>query len=265
MAELVLRKRKLLRADVSMTADTGSENDCLWSTGERTDAREFYEKVIVPYCREIGIDAVFVRTNDKDGNPLPPLHEAMILGDTPKFVPVFGSRMGRMRQECTDKWKIRAMSQEARRRGATTLRSAIGLNYGEMDRVSGRVVGKSKLDGYTTFQCGTTNKAGVFEAVKWQTKYYPFIDRKMNREDCQKLCDEEGLPYIVSSQCDMCPHKNGDRWQRSTPATVEWAAGLEARFGGNFFLTDQRIPLQLAIPNMKTSEGGFCTNEVCGF
>ena len=31
----------------SITADTGAEDDCLWSTGERTTAKEYYERVVI--------------------------------------------------------------------------------------------------------------------------------------------------------------------------------------------------------------------------
>lgn len=260
MALLVLRKRKIVRGDISMSADTGSEFDCLWSNGRRTDARTFFEEVIAPYCRDIGIKAVFVRTRDKKGNAYPPLHEAMLamVNDSPRFVPLFGSEGGRLMQQCTDRWKVRAMLQEARRRGAGTMRAAIGLHCEEMGRVKGRWVGKSKLDGFNTFRCTERD---------WLTKHYPLIDLKMTRQDCRELCDEEGLLYIVGSQCNMCPHKNRERWERDLPSTLAWAAEIESRFGGNFFLTDKRIPLMQALPLMtppKDDDFG-CENDVCGF
>lgn len=273
MSILILRKRGIVRGDISMSADTGSENDCLWNTGRRTDARTYCEEVIVPYCKEIGIKCAFIRTLDKYGKPLPPLHEAMILhqegrdGATPSFVPVFGSQGGRIRQACTDKWKLRAMSQHAKRLGAKTMRSAIGLHCEELGRVSGRLLGKSKLDGFNTFQNGF-EEDGKFVPIKWQTKFYPLIDLKMTRKDCRNLCEEEGIPYIVSSQCDMCPHKDRGRWERSSPETREWAAGLEQQFSGNFFLSDKRIPLQMAIPTMTKpddDQNDFgCQNDQCG-
>lgn len=261
MALLVLRKRKIIQADISQSADTGSEFDCEWSDGRRTDAKTFFEEVIVPFCDSIGIKSAFVRTRDKYGNDLPPLHEAMILEEsgTPGFVPVFGSNGGRMAQLCTSKWKVRAMRQNARRLGAKTMRCAVGLHCDEAGRVSGKYIGKSKRDGFSTFQdddCG------------WTSKFYPFIDLKMTRNDCRKMCDEEGLPYMVSSQCNVCPHKDRERWERDTPETIERVAALEAGYNGNFFLTDKRIPLKLAIPLMKKSDeqNDFgCQNDQCGF
>lgn len=273
MAQLILRKEGRIVGDISQSADTGSEIDCLLSDGRRMSAKLFFESVIMPYCQSIGIEAAFVRTRKNDGSELPPLHEVMSLqqegriGATPAFVPLFGSKMGRMAQQCTDKWKIRALRQNARRLGAKTMRSAIGLHCEEMGRVSGKLI-RPKVGEFNVFQDGTEDKNGIWHPLQWCSKYYPIIDLGMTREDCRNLCKKEGLPYMISSQCFMCPHQDGPRWNRNTPELNAQAAQLEEGFAGNFFLTDQRIPLMMAIPNMKQDDeqNDFgCQNDQCGF
>lgn len=72
MMMCVLAAEGKIPARLSITADTGSENDCLWSTGKRTDAKDYFDMVIAPYCRENNIEASFVRAVDKTGKKLPP-------------------------------------------------------------------------------------------------------------------------------------------------------------------------------------------------
>jgi len=254
--------------DVSITADTGSENDCLWSTGRRSTSKEFFDEVIRPLAMSGGIDAAFVRSRYKDGSELPPLHEEMNMGVL-RNIPMFGSKGGRYQQTCTDKWKLRAIKQEGRRRGAKTMLSAIGLHVDEQRRLRGPVVGKE--NGVHIFQSGYQSKSKQkWVSWKWMTHWYPLIARKESREDCRRHLDQAGIPYLLSSECDMCPHKNGSRWLRTSPEMIDKCAEWEAKFEGKFFLTPQRIPLKMAIMNMRdeTKDGDEdfgCQNDVCRF
>ena len=92
-------------ADVVIVADTGWENDMLWSTGtQRTTAREFFEQVTKPLAESYGIDAAFVRTVGDDGAEYPPLNAAQLRapknGKIDGFriidIPLFGSAGGRL-------------------------------------------------------------------------------------------------------------------------------------------------------------------------
>lgn len=133
--------------DVVITADTGWENDMLWNTGERTTAKEFFERVTKPLAKSYGIDAAFVRTLDKDGNPYEPIPVAMArkqtLAGSEQYpgknygldIPMYGSQGGRLSQSCTSKWKIQGINQELRRRGAETATTYLGLHLDEVRRV----------------------------------------------------------------------------------------------------------------------------------
>ena len=210
-------------ASVVITADTGWENDCLWSTGERTNAATFFNQVTKPLAEEYGMSAYFVRAQDGNGVPLPPLQDTQALGT--EDIPLFGSRGGKLKQSCTSKYKIAAIRQQLRRLGATTATTNMGLTVDEVHRMR-------------------TND------VKWETKAYPLIDAGIYRATIQEQLDKRKIPYLVTSQCDGCPHKDFPRWQRTSPGTLIELAEFEAKFNGEFFLTGARIPLLQAIDRM---------------
>jgi hypothetical protein len=269
---LALAIRQDLPATVSITADTGSEQDRLWSTGERSTAREYYERIVEPLCNGTHVVPRFVRALDKDKQPLPALIDHLrSVAELGKFrsakIPLFGSRGGKLRQVCTDKWKVRAIRQEARRLGATHLNSAQGIHFGEAKRrIKGRFIGK--LAGWSTYQ-DTVKRNGEESVTKWCTHYYPLIDMQLARENIVELLDAKGIPYLISSECDMCPWKDLPRWERTSPDKLVEIASLESLFNGEFFFTDKRVPLMRAIEEMRkeppqqTMDFG-CGNHHCG-
>lgn len=243
MYMMVLAGLHKIPATLSITADTGWENDCLLSDGRRITASEFYNDIIVPVGIEFNIETAFVRSQDGDGNPLPPLGEEMRRGVIPG-IPTFGSNGGRIKQGCTGKYKVRAVRQELRRRGAITARCGLGLTMDETHRMR-------------------QNKD-----VAWHTVYWPLIDERLYRATIEERLAKAGIPYMVTSQCDGCPHQDYHRWSRLSPDTISDVIKIEAVFNGTQFLTDQRIPLVQALKKMKAKrperslfdlcEGGYC-------
>lgn len=238
---------------VSITADTGSENDRLTNRGERVTAKDFFDSVVKPLAEKNGVIAKFVRAQNKDGNDLPSLWDDVKAAAAAQDVPLFGSNGGRLRQTCTDKWKMKAIKQEARRMGAKVLISAIGMHVGEiMRRARGRLIGKirSFQGKYNLFQHGITVD-GEFQPVKWMKHYYPLADMRLSREAISEKLVDIGLPYLLTSECDHCPHKDGPRWLRTSQHVIDEIAKQEARYNGEFFFTDLRIPLKMAIEKFK--------------
>ena len=191
---------------VSITADTGSEIDRQTNKGERVTARDFFDNVVKPMGDKHGVDARFVRSQDENKNDLPPLwHDVRAAAATD--VPLFGAEGGRLKQTCTDKWKMRAIKQEARRMGATMLISAIGLHVNEvMRRAQGRQLGKTKEHHgrFTLFQNGQ-GKGNDWTPIHWMRHYYPLADMRLSRDIIQEKLDALGIPYLLTSECDMCP------------------------------------------------------------
>lgn len=260
-------------ARFSITADTGSEEDRVMSDGTRTTAREFFDKHVAPMCRRSGIGAFFVRSKFKDGSEFPALHEQMAAGGLERQnVPMFGSDGGRLRQTCTDKWKMRAIRQCLRQLGAKRARNAVGIHYGEAWR---RISGTPQLLftwrnlSYRTYQ--TVDGRKPPKPIRWMSHYYPLVDSMMNREAVRDELNRLGLPYLKTSECDFCPHQDDERWLSHTPESLERSAKLEEVYDGEFFFTDRRIPLLLAVEDMrrnpKPSDPAFgCrdNNNLCG-
>lgn len=223
---LLMAHQGIFPADVVIVADTGGENDMLWSTGERTTAREFFERVTKPLAEEFGFDVAFVRANDGNGQPLPDIMSVQRIADDGKFeidLPLFGSQGGRLQQSCTSKWKKAAVRQELRRRGATTATTNLGLTMDELHRMKSN-------------------------DVKWERLHWPMLlNEKTYRVECEQKLAAAGIPWIVRSQCDFCPHKNAFRWGMSSPKTLNEAAEFEASFNGEFFLSSKRIPLKMVL------------------
>ena len=242
---LVMAAEGGIQARLSITADTGWENDRLWSDGTRSTAREYFDRVVLPFATEYGIEAVMVGAVMSDGTPVPPLGEWMRSfvesGQLNHIkIPLFGSNGGRLRQSCTSRKKVAAIRQELRRRGATSARTAHGLHRGEVTRMkghSGRVEG-----GFYTL---------TSIDVQWHSHYYPIIEAGLFRSDVQGELTKRGIPYLLSTECDGCPHKDWARWARTSPHVIDDLADMESRMNGQFFFTDKRIPLRDALKMMK--------------
>lgn len=242
---LVLAAEGRIPARLSITAATGWERDCLWSTGERTTSVAYFEQVVKPYAEAHDIEAVLVEALKKDGTPVPPLGEwTRQYIEAGKLnhvkIPLFGSEGGRLRQPCTSRKKVAAIRQELRRRGAITARTAHGLHRGEVHRMKGQ---NGRIEGgfYTLTS---------IDAL-WQSHYYPIIDIGLFRTDVNTELERRGIPYLLSTECDGCPHKDWPRWSRTSPAVIDDVADMEARMEGQFFFTDKRIPIKEALPLMQ--------------
>ena len=278
--------RREIPATVSITADTGWEKDRKWSNGRRGPIKEYFDEIVVPMGEKYGIKTVFARAEDGKKQPLMDLVEhtkwCAVTGKLNNLkIPLFGSRKGRLMQACTDKWKIRAINQTLRKLGATTACTAQGIHSGEADRrVKGlweRVDGKWNI-WRTTAPVTTKTPLGKVKTqkpIKWLTHYYPLVDLGFNRRDCQEAIVAEAIPYLLSSECDGCPHKDLIRWERTDPAVLQELAALEKQFNGEFFFTVERIPLLDAIAAMRAKraanpekyqvEADFgCGNAICG-
>jgi hypothetical protein len=241
----------------------------LWSNGRRTDAATFFLEVTEPLANEYGIEAAFVRSKDRDGGKYQPIDDYIVerlpgadLGKAEGIdIPLFGSGGGKLKQACTSKWKIQGIRQELRRRGAKTARTSLGLTVEEMHRMKIDVKIKWHweawpLINYTSTQSNDTASMG--------------LDRTWRRGEIQDELERRNIPYLVTSECDGCPHKDWPRWSRTSPATVAELAAFEALFQGEYFLTRELVPLPEALALMAdresmgifeeldTCESGYC-------
>jgi hypothetical protein len=275
MLLVLMACRGEIKATESITANTGWEKDRLWSNGRRASAMDYWSDVVAPLCNSNRIVPSFIRTRDEEGKEFVDLIEHLRQcardGIVPN-IPLFGSDGGRLRQVCTDKWKIRAIRQYLRSLGATTARGAQGIHYGEADRrVRGRFI---CTEGEWSIYRTTVKRDGVDVEIQWLSHYYPLVDRKVRREHAVRQLNDAGVPYLISSECDGCPHQDLPRWERHLPSVLNDLAETEKLFKGEFFFTDKRIPLIEALDQMRRqksenpdlfAEADFgCQNDHCG-
>lgn len=246
---IVMAGEGLYPADVVIVADTGWENDMLWSTGDRTNAQLFFLNVTRPLANRYGIDAYFVRSKQDNGSDYLPIPESVLskqaVAGTEEHkseyygldIPLFGSNGGRLRQSCTSKWKIQAIRQQLRRLGATTATSAMGLHRDEIHRVKPAKENDWQQLIWPMLDLGTNGNLG--------------IGRTWSRIDVESELNRRNIPYLVTTECDGCPHKDWARWNRTSQQTIEELAAFEATFDGQFFLTPYRKPLKEAIALME--------------
>ncbi len=286
----------IIPATVSVSADTGDENDRLWNTGRRSTNEEYFNEIIVPLCKGSRVTPYFVRSVDKYKKPLVGLSDLLvsdIAKGRPTHVPLYGSRGGQMLQTCTDKMKIRAVRQQLRRLGAKRGHFWQGIHFYEADR---RVKGiylrqqgdysiyqttvienkKDPITGKNMIDPETGKNVKFNKPIKWLTHGYPLVDMKLNRDGIYAEMNRRGIPYIISSECDKCPHQDLPRWERHTQESIDTTAELERQMGGEYFFTPLRIPLKEAIAFMQaeritnpkkyakdTADFG-CNNGICG-
>lgn len=289
MAQLILAAQKKVPSCISITADTGWENDRLMvetpvSDGTRMTAAEYYQRIVLPYCQAHGIEAHFVRAADKRGRMMPTLWQHTLeMIEKGKLshikIPLFGSDGGRLRQACTSRWKIAGINQCARDLGAKT---AVFYQAIVMDEVPRRIKGINPIKhGRFTVYDQIERRVKYLDdnghlqerlvIRKWAKVCYPLVDLRMFRRDAAQVCIAAGVPYLITSECDGCPHQDIDRWDRHTPEVLHQIAKAEARMDGQFFFTDARVPLLEALPilrDRKRSEWaidfGCESGGVCG-
>jgi hypothetical protein len=246
---IVLAGEGYFPTDIVIVADTGWETDMLWSNGKRTDAKGFFNQVTQPLAETYGFPAVFVRSIRKDKTPYPALPVMQIPGK--EDIPMFGSKGGRLSQFCTSKWKKQAIRQELRRQGADTATSFLGLTMSEVERIRPNDVQWEKLN---------------WPLIGFPTQ--PNWDKRFYREEINKELEKRHIPYLVTSQCDGCPHKNYFRWSNNTPEKIAELAEFESQWNGKQFLTSIRKPLLEALQEMKKKQqhdepNDFCENGLC--
>lgn len=113
-----------------------------------------------------------------------------------------------------------------------------------------------------------------------QRREYPLIGLGLNRQDCERVITDAGLPLPGRSACWFCPYHSGEEWrrlQRDHPDLFERACQLEEmmqdrrqRLGKDrVWMTDQgakeRATLrvlhahdQLTFATEGSCDGGYC-------
>lgn len=273
-----LAKSGVIPATISITADTGTELNRLRSDGQYTTMERYYDEVIAPLGEQWGIETVFARAHTREGEPMVSIweHTEQMI-EAGKFnhikIPLFGVQNGqsRLRQACTQRWKTAAIRQTLRTLGATTARGAQGIHIGEaVRRMKGGNPRQIDNEPWHTFQ----SMDAVDRPVKWLTHYYPYVFLGLDRAGIRQRMEELGIVYLVTSECDICPHKDAFRWANTSDEMLERIYALDDKLApAKLYLVDERIRLREYIPLMRArastgslwDEADFgCGNAECG-
>lgn len=208
--------------DVAFFADTGAETK---STYDTIDAWR-------PFVESRGIDVIVIGDQDIVADVLDPDHHFVSI---PFFVENLGGNAGRLRRQCTTRYKVRPIKRALR-------------DYLEVSR-RGRLPPGLVIQqlGYTREEVGRIKG----DREKWLKKTYPWIDRGWYRfnvvEFLQGFCQRHSLPMPTESACIVCPFR--DNWH-ALPEIDEAIRFDEAirdsgltQVDAPIFLTSELIPL----------------------
>jgi hypothetical protein len=201
-AMLVLAARKEIDYRLALFSNVGDDS-------EHPDTLMYFRNVAVPYAERMGIELVELRRTGR-GSDQTLYQKLMKEGSRSVGIPVRMSNSGAPgRRQCTADFKIRRVASELRRRGASAANPALvalGISIDEYQRMrteSG--VPEEKLD-------------------------YPLIHLRLNRADCMRIIEDEGLPVPPKSSCFFCPFHSMSHWKRmrmNEPELFARAAEME--------------------------------------
>ena len=96
----------------------------------------------------------------------------------------------RMRRDCTSKFKV------------SVIRSYLRSKYGKDKR----------FIMYIGIASEERHRAKLSD-VSYVSLVYPFVYAQVNREDCYKICKDNGFGDVVKSGCFCCPFTKKDGWK----------------------------------------------------
>ncbi|MEJ8547160.1 hypothetical protein [Brevibacillus borstelensis] len=137
----------------------------------------------------------------------------------PFFVRTSDGKPGIVPRGCTEEYKIKAVNQ--------TIRELLGYKKGE--RMKHQI---TKWMGISTDE---------FQRVKpgrhkWETMYYPLIEKDMSRGDCLLWLQRNGYPRPPKSSCVGCPFHNDKMWldmKENDPKSFQDAVQFEREIQKN--------------------------------
>lgn len=206
---------QLPRVDAAIFADPG---------GERTATHDYIREVLMPW-KEANNGLPIVTVNDRNLE-----QDLLTIGDRKRFasIPAFtkdeNGKMGMLRRECTNEYKVEQVHKGIRqfyniapRKRTATTEVWIGITTDELDRLF-------KPD------------------VNWKLHVYPFIGytitksgnpyqsyaQRMSRQDVLAWYDKQGIPPPPKSGCYFCPFQRDHSWTRlSIEDKAQWQKALE--------------------------------------
>lgn len=205
VAMLVLAATGRLDFSTFLFANVGDDS-------EHPGTIAYHRDVALPYAERHGLELLELYRTRRDGSRHPSIVASLYEpGRRTVHVPARVANGAPGNRSCTGDWKIKVVTKELRRRGATKLEPAvvaIGISTDEWIRA-------------------TSRKPSPVE-----TPAYPLLELGLSRLDCQRIITAAGLPLPPKSSCYFCPFKTVGTWAvmaRDEPELFAQAVEVEAQ------------------------------------
>jgi hypothetical protein len=185
-AMLVLAARKEIDFPLALFSNVGDDS-------EHPDTLTYFREIAMPYAEKNGIELVELRKRGRGKETT--LYQRLTNPDSRSVgIPMRLMPSGAPgRRSCTLDFKVRRISSDLKRRGASAddpATVALGISTDEYQRM--------RTD----------------SGIPWQVNAYPLIDLNLDREACKRIIAEAGLPVPPKSSCYFCPFHTLDVWRR---------------------------------------------------
>ena len=200
-AMIVLAIQGKIDYEVALFSNVGDDS-------EHPASLRYVREIMQPFAAQHGFP-VHELIPMRRGEPTSIWNEITREGSNRNVIPVYGDIGAPLSRTCTVDFKVKTVGRWLRAQGATKTDKAlvaIGISTDEIER-AGR--GKDEPN---------------------QTRTYPLIDLMLNRNDCEVVIREAGLPVPPKSSCFFCPFHRPLTWaemRRDEPELFNKAQELE--------------------------------------
>lgn len=186
MALLVLLARGEIEADAVLFSNVGEDS-------EDPATLDYVRQVAIPYAEQHNIPFHVLQKTRKDGRQ-DTILQTIKRPNRSIGIPARMSGSGAPgNRTCTLNFKVQVCASYAWKHGARPKKPAtmlIGIALEEFSR------------------------ARTDSGKSYITLAYPLIDKRLTRQDCIRIIEQEGLPVPPKSSCWFCPYRTLSNWQQ---------------------------------------------------
>lgn len=200
-AMIVLAVQKRIDFNVALFSNVGDDS-------EHPASLKYVREVMQPWAAEHNFPVHEVVTTRR-GEPTTIWNEITRKDSTRNVIPVYGTVGAPLARICTVDFKIKTIGRWLRANGASKTNPAlvaIGISTDEIER------------------------AGRGKDEPGQKRVYPLLELGLNRDRCEQVIREAGLPVPPKSSCFFCPFHRPLTWaemRRDEPELFDKAQQLE--------------------------------------
>lgn len=201
----------LPRIDFAIFADTGDEPDWVYRQVLYLDGR----------LASVGIPLIIVKK--EGGMVFAAKAPGSRFASMPIYTGVRGKKMGILRRQCTNEWKIIPSESYIRQ---WMLEHGHAFRRKDNARVVKRNVYIEQWYGIATDELYRMGERGP----NWQKSVYPLIDKGWTTDNCLDYLKSKKLPIPKKSSCRVCPYHGDEHWldvKTNYPSDFEHACAFD--------------------------------------